>query len=148
MAIHRLDGGHCFWGFINRTLNTTCHPILNQHQFYFGHKQKHGYQYQAIITLDSMVSSLIGAFIGWRRDWKMVELLGLDGKLKAMNIGRRPAQALYLYGDPAYSTVYSIIEPYKNYLGRPRTPAHNQFNKIISKLRIEVEHGFAIHQNL
>ena len=78
----------------------------------------------------------------------MVELSGLDSKLRAMNIRRRPAQALYLYEDPAYSTVYGIMGPYKNYPGRPRTPAHNRFNKIMSKLRIEVEHGFAIHQNL
>ncbi len=38
--------------------------------------------------------------------------------------------------------------PYKNYPGRPRTPAQEKFNKVISRLRIEVEHGFAIHQNL
>lgn len=40
------------------------------------------------------------------------------------------------------------MEPYKNYLGRPRTVAHNKFNKMMSKLRIEVEYGFAIYQNL
>lgn len=78
----------------------------------------------------------------------MVELSGLQTKLRAVNQGHRPAQALYLYGDPAYSTVYGIMGPYKNYPNRPRTAAHNRFNKTMSRLRIEVEHGFALHQNL
>lgn len=78
----------------------------------------------------------------------MVELSGLEAKLRAINAGRRPAMALYLYGDPAYSTVYSIMGPYKNYPNYPRTAAYDRFNKAISRLRIEVEHGFAIHQNL
>ena len=38
--------------------------------------------------------------------------------------------------------------PYKNFPNRSRTPAHNRFNKAMAKLRIEVEHGFALHQNL
>lgn len=90
----------------------------------------------------------MGPFLGRRGDWKMVELSGLEARLRAVNAGRRPAMALYLYGDPAYSTVYSIMGPYKNYPNRPRTAAHDRFNKAMSRLQIEVEHGFAIHQNL
>lgn len=56
--------------------------------------------------------------------------------------------ALYLYGDPAYSIVYGIIGPYKNYLNCPKIAAYNRFNKAISKLEIEFEYGFAMHQNL
>ena len=78
----------------------------------------------------------------------MVELSGLEARLRAINAGRPPAMVLYLYGDPAYSTIYGIMGPYRNYPNRPRTPAHDQFNKAMSRLRIEVEHGFAIHQNL
>ncbi len=78
----------------------------------------------------------------------MVELSGLAEKLRSVNGDRRPADALYLYGDPAYYTVYGIMGPYKNYPGRPRTPTQEKFNKAMAKLRIEVEHGFVIHQNL
>ena len=78
----------------------------------------------------------------------MVEYSGLADRLRTVNGGRRPAHALYLYGDPAYSTVYGIMGPYKNYPSRPRTVAQNKFNKAMSRLRIEVEHGFTIHQNL
>lgn len=61
-------------------------------------------------------------FIGCQGDWKMVELSGLVEKLRAVNGGRQPAHALYLYGDPAYCTVYGIIEPYKNYPERSQIP--------------------------
>lgn len=33
LAIHRLGGGHCFWGFIDGTLNATCRPVVDQRQF-------------------------------------------------------------------------------------------------------------------
>lgn len=147
-AIHNPGGGSCFWGFIDGILNATCRPMLDQQEFYSVHKRKHGYKYQSIVTPDGLVSRLMGPFIGRRGDWKMVELSGLEERLREVNLGRRAAQALYLYGDPAYSTVYGIMGPYKNYPTRPRTPAQEQFNKILARLRIEVEHGFAIHQNL
>lgn len=148
MAIHRLGGGHCFWGFIDGTLNATCRPVVDQRQFYSGHTRKHGYKFQSIVTPDGLVSSLMGPFIGRRGNWKMVELSGLEARLRAVNAGRPPAMALYLYGDPAYSIIYGIMGPYRNYPNRPRTPAYDQFNKAMSRLRIEVEHGFAIHQKL
>lgn len=75
-------------------------------------------------------------------------MLSLKDKLGAMNIKRRLIQVFYLYKDPAYLIIYSIIKLYKNYSGQPRTSVYNWFNKIISKLRIKVEHEFAIYQNL
>lgn len=148
MTIHWLGGWYCFWGFIDGTLNTTCRPIVDQHLFYSRYKQKYGYKYQAIVTPDSLVLSVMRLFIGRRRDWKMVELSGLESKLKAMNVRCRLAWALYLYGNLVYSIVYGIIGLYKNYLGWPKTLAHNQFNKIMSKFKIEMKHEFAIYQNL
>lgn len=78
----------------------------------------------------------------------MVELLSLDKKQRAVNAGRRLAHALYLYSNPAYCTIYGIMGPYKNYPNCPKTSAQDKFNKVMSRLCIEVEHGFAIHQNL
>lgn len=122
--------------------------MVDQEEFYSGHKRKHGFKYQSIVTPDGLVSSLMGLFISRRGDWKMVEYLGLEDKLREVNGGQRSAYAFYLYGDLAYWTVYEIMGPYKNYPGKPRTATQNQFNKIMSWLQIEVEHGFAIHQNL
>lgn len=134
MAIHNLGGGSCFWGFIDGTLNATCRPILDQEQFYSGHKQKHGYKYQSVVTPDGLVSSLMGPFISRRRDWKMVELSGISEKLRAVNGSRWLAHALYLYRDSTYSTVYGIMGPYKNYPQKPRTAAQEKFNKTMGKL--------------
>lgn len=106
--------------------------IFDQEQFYSGHKQKHGYKYQVIVILDGLVSSLIGPFISWRDDWKMVEELGLTAKLQTINGGRQPPHALYLYGDLAYTTIYGIMGPYKNYPSCSHTPAQEKFNKIMS----------------
>lgn len=123
--------------------------MLNQQKSYSGHKPKDSYKYQAIVTPDGLVSSLMGPFIGLYGNWKMVESSGLEKKLREVNGGRRPALALYLYSlDPAFCSVYGIMGPYKNYPGRLRTAAQNQFNEIMSKLKIEIENGFAIHQNI
>ena len=64
MAIHNMGDGLIFWEFIDGTLNATCQPVIDQGQFYLGHKQKHGYKFQLIITPDGLVSSFIGPFIG------------------------------------------------------------------------------------
>ena len=71
----------------------------------------------------------------------MVELSGLEAKLRAINASRPPAMALCLYGNPAYSTIYGIMGLYQNYFNWPKTPAHNQFNKEMSRFRIEIKHG-------
>ena len=68
---------------------------------------------------DSLVSRFIGLFISHQGDWKMVKIFDLIEKLKIVSKSRVSAYAFYLYKDPAYCTVYDIIEPYKNYLRRP-----------------------------
>lgn len=85
-VIHNLGGASCFWGFIDGTLNATYRLIiLDQQEFYSGHKRKHRYKYQVVVTSDGLVSSLIGPFIGRRGDWAMVEQSGLAEKLRTVN---------------------------------------------------------------
>lgn len=87
----------------------------------------------------------MGPFIGRHRDWKMVKLSNISEKLRAVNRGHWPAHALYLYGNPAYSIIYGIMGPYKNYLQKSRTATQEKFNKTMAKLRIKVKYGFAIY---
>lgn len=61
-------------------------------------------------------------------------LSDLEIKIRAVNNNRRLAYTLYLYKDPAYYTVYEIIDPYKNYADKPRIEAHEQFNKAMSRV--------------
>ncbi len=75
----------------------------------------------------------------------MIELSGLETKLRKVNQERRLTMALYLYRDPAYSTIEDIMESYKNYPNQIRTPVHNRFNKNMVKLHVEIEHSFAFY---
>ena len=93
LAIHNLDREHCFWDFIDGTLNATCQPMINQEKFYSGYKQKHRYKYQSNVTLDGLVSSLMGLFISWRGDCKMIEMPSLEARLREVNQGKHPAMA-------------------------------------------------------
>lgn len=77
----------------------------------------------------------------------MVELSDLQTKLCIINQGYWLVQAFYLYSDLAYSTVYKIIKPYKNYSNCPKTTIYNYFNKIMFRFCIKVYHKFVLHQN-
>lgn len=88
LAIYNLSKGLCFWGFIDRILNVIYQFMLDQQEFYFGYKQKNSYKYLSIVILNNLVSSLIRLFIGQDRDWKMMELLGLENELCKINLGR------------------------------------------------------------
>lgn len=57
-------------------------------------------------------------------------------------------ERLWLYGDPAYQGSYGIMGSYRAFANRPVTHIQKKFNRRMSKLRIAVEHGFALHQNL
>lgn len=87
--------------------------FMDQEQFYSGYKQNHGYKFQFIVIPNGLVSSLMRPFIKRWGDWKMVEVSSLVEKLRAVNGGRQPAHALYLYRDQAYCTVYDIMGPLK-----------------------------------
>lgn len=42
--------------------------MIDQEQYYSRHKKKYGYKYQAVITPDRLISSLMGLFIGRYKD--------------------------------------------------------------------------------
>lgn len=65
--------------------------MLDQQKFYFRHKRKHDYKYQSIVTPNGLVSSLMGPFIGRHGDWKMVELSGLEKRLRKVNFRKQAA---------------------------------------------------------
>lgn len=78
----------------------------------------------------------------------MVEFSDMFEKLRVVNKCYWPIYTSYLYEDPAYSIVYSIMGPYKNYPQKSRIATEEKFNKTMAKLQIELEYGFAIYQNL
>ena len=107
----------------------------------------HTFNFQAIVTPDGILSSLMGPFVGKRSDWGMVRDTHLEEYLKKLNCGQLPEDRLFLYGDPAYQGCWGIMGAYKSHIGRPITSDQKCFNIRMSRLRIEVEHTFAIHAN-
>ena len=107
----------------------------------------HTFNFQAIVTPDGILSSLMGPFVGKRSDWGMVRDTHLEEYLKKLNCGQLPEDRLFLYGDPAYQGCWGIMGAYKSHIGRPITSDQKRFNIYMSKLRIEVEHAFAIYAN-
>ena len=146
-AISSAGGGHCFWGYIDGTANEICRPASDQREFYSGYKKKHTFNYQAIVTPDGILSSLMGPFIGKRSDWGMLRDSKLEDYLKRLNEGHPVEERLFLYGDPAYQGCWGIMGAYKSTRDGPVTPDQKRFNVRMSRLRIEVEHAFAIHAN-
>lgn len=68
--------------------------------------------------------------------------------MRAINGVCQPVYTLYLYKNPTYSTIYDIMGLYKNYPQKSYTAIQEKFKKTMAKPQIEIEQGFAIHQNL
>lgn len=146
-VIKRAGGGHCFWGYIDGTANEICRPTFDQQESYSGHKKMHAFNYQAIVTPDGLLSSLMGPFVGKRSDHGMMRSSNLENDLQNLNDGCPVEERLFLYGDPAYQGCWGIMGAYKSSVGHPITSIQKRFNVRMSRLRIEVEHAFAIHAN-
>lgn len=72
-AIQRRSGMETgrVWGFIDGTFRPTCRPTTNQQWHYSGHKKRHGFKFQAIVTPDGLVSSLQGPYRAPNNDWRI-----------------------------------------------------------------------------
>jgi hypothetical protein len=149
-TIRRKGGGVNIWGFVDGTFRGFRRPTQRQRDYYSGHYHGHGFKYQAIVTPDGLVSSLIGPFHGRDNDWSIWQQSGVAEKLTViLNRGRRQGLGMYLYGDLAYSQHIGIMAPYKHHLGfRYLDPGQAVFNRRLAKVRIAVEHAFGQTQSL
>lgn len=148
-ASRRAGCGGRIWGFIDGHFMGFCRPVRGQKSVYSGKEKAHGQKYQAIVTPDGLISSLEGPFTGADHDWKIYTEGRVEERLRRL-FEQRPGRAsLWLYGDPAYHCVYGVIAPYKHHLGRRHLPPEQrQFNKVLSRYRISVEHAFGQTQRL
>ncbi|XP_031328307.1 uncharacterized protein LOC116159472 [Photinus pyralis] len=68
-AIYNKGGAiHNCWGFIDGTTRGICRPLIDQEEYYSGHKKHHCLKYQSVICPDGIIASFIGAFPGRRHD--------------------------------------------------------------------------------
>jgi hypothetical protein len=64
----------CFWAFIDGTVRPMCHPCSDdiQRAFYNGHHRVHAMKFQAVVTPDGLIASLMGPYRGNMNDRAMV----------------------------------------------------------------------------
>lgn len=99
------------------------------------------------MTFDGVMSSFMGSFTERQEAWKMIELSSLETKLRVINVSCLLIIALCFYDNTAYFIIYNIIILYQIYINWLKTATYDKFNKAMSRLRIKIKHGFAIHQN-
>ena len=145
-AIQKKGGGALVWGFVDGTFRGFQRPTKRQQDWYSGYYGAHGFKFQAIVTPNGLVYSLIGPFHGKANDWSIFTSSSVPERIREV-IGDR--RILYLYGDPAYHFLFGVMPPFKHALGYRYLPrAERAFNIRLSKVRISVEHAFGRTQSL
>jgi hypothetical protein len=154
---------HGVWGFIDCTIRPMCRPSRHQRQAYNGHKHYHGLKYQAVMLPNGLFGHLFGPIEGCHNDTytlaesglmdeclihaKLPDGLEVSGEVDEDTNGMHAftdSRQLQLFGDPAYGLDSLIICPFP----KPgRTDDQQEWNTRMSKVRIEVEHGFSLVLN-
>ena len=146
--IEQQGGGDIVWGYVDGTLQQICRPTLHQRMYYSGHKHRHGFKFQAVITPDGLFSSLFGPVVGSRGDWYLFQQSGIEMDIKKLfddaNIPEE--ERLYIYGDPAYTGSSAIMKAYKRSQKDQLTAARKKFNKKMSRKQMSVKHRFEFVQ--
>jgi hypothetical protein len=153
-AIHRSGSPIAtIWGFIDCTIRQICRPSWRQCVVYNGHKKFHALKYQAVMLANGMIAHLFGPWEGRNADTKLLaESLLLDkcrqyAVCPGTNEQTLPQDRYYqLFGDAAYRVSPLMMSPFAS--RGVRTPDELAWNKVMSSVRIEVEHGFGIVVNL
>jgi len=98
------------------------------------------------VTLDGLVSSLVGPFLGPTNDWTMWRRSGCEEAVRG-SLGRH--RVLYLYGDPTYRCSFRVMPPFTHARGRRYLSRRRQdFNRSLATVRIAVENAFRQTQQL
>ena len=148
-AVEEVGGYRGIWGFVDGTFRGFCKPSKGdeaQRAVYNGHKRQHGQVWQAVVTPDGLVSSLVGPFLGPTNDWTMWRRSGCE---EAARSSMGCHEVLYLYGDPAYRCSYGVMPPFTHPRGRRYLSREKQdFNRSLATVRIAVENAFGQTQQL
>lgn len=128
------------WGFLDGHFEAMARPGDRQQDVYSGHSKAHGLKYQAAVAPDGVVYFLEGPFEGKKNDWAMWSESRAIRRLRRMMAP--PRETLYLFGDPAYYCTFGVCAPFKTPTAGQLTADEARFNKMLSSVRISVEHAF------
>lgn len=146
----------CF-GFVDGTVRAICRPSTDQRevpkytvyvncgtklnllwfQFYNGHKRVHSIKFQSVMFPNGIIFNLFGSVIGRRHDGHLLQRSKLVQKIEHKFAGLQNPP--HLYGDSGYPLSKVIIVPFK----WNTTRRQQRVNKIMSKVRVSIEWGFA-----
>ena len=130
-------------GFIDGTLRAICRPQQNQEFWYSDYKKKHTIKFHAIMCPDGLISHLARPYEGKLGDWTAWKVSGIQDVLREVHANaEQDLDQLYVYGDPAYTLSYGVMDGYKAQLSCPLNPVLQAVNAHMSSLRVSVEHGF------
>lgn len=141
-AVEAQGGGHGIWGFVYGIFRGFCRPQGqdNQRQVYSGTKHAYGVNWQAIVTPDGLVVSLVGPFPSPTNDWTMWRVSGYEEALRQLCRGR---QTLQVYGDPAYANTFGTLCLFEHPWGRQWLSLNErEYNARLSSVRVAVENAF------
>jgi hypothetical protein len=137
------------WSFIDCTLTHMCHPTWFQRQAFSGHKRYHVLKYQALGLPNGLIGHLFGPQEGRRNDNALAAISEIFEK--ALEHAIRPGtdentpiaeRHFQIFGDPAYGVSPVILSPFAG--AGDRTAEEKEWNNIMSKARISVEHAFGL----
>jgi hypothetical protein len=128
-------------GFLDGTLRPICRPTHGQRAAYSGKARTHGLKYQALTLPNGIIAHLFGPVEGRRHDSTVLgESRLLDDLLTLFATAAEQGGPRYcIYGDGAYphSAVLQL-----GYRGNQLSPTEQEFNSIMSSLRVSVEWSF------
>ena len=113
-------------------------PKENQKEYYSGKKKKHTEKNQIIVIVRGKVKRIVNIFNakGTMHDFNMIKTSGILNYLKELGI-----KGLF---DSGYQGIQKILAnaviPYKNTKNHSLSDEQKQFNKALSKQRVEIEH--------
>ena len=138
-AVHNRGAAlnNCF-GFVDGTVRRVCKPGQNQRVLYNGHKRVHAIKFQAVGAPNGLCISLFGPVEGRRHDSDMLVDSGLLPLLQIHAVSPNGG-LLCIYGDPAYPHWPQLQALFKS---ARLTPMEEEWNKSMSKVRIQVEWMF------
>jgi hypothetical protein len=83
-AVEAVGGVKGVYGFVDGTFRGHRRPGGQEAQrtVYSGHKRAHGMNWQAVVTPDGLVSSLVGPYAGANNDWSMWKRSGCEEEIR------------------------------------------------------------------
>jgi hypothetical protein len=133
-------------GFLDCTIQKTCHPHTNQELLYMGYKKCHGMKFQGVVVPNGLIAHLAGPFRVPQNDSGVLKESGLFEKIEmhAVQLGSHPGDTpedrwFQLYGDSMYGVSPFLVSPFAG-IGE-RTADKCAWNTAMGRVRILVEHA-------